>query len=154
MKIAIVTMFALTVVCAMPLIAHADDEADLQMAGQAIGELVTAEAMYSAALDGECGKHAPEYFRIARETMRLNIADLKEMLPPSSKQKITEQLNREDFKSQLNTFRTKAVDETLAMFRGKGVGQAFACGYVFGYLTELLLRSEQHRLRALKQLGK
>jgi len=154
MKITIVTMLALTGVCAMPLIAHADDEADLQIAGQAIGELVTAESMYSAALDGECGKHAPENFRIARETMRLNIADLKEMLPPSSKQKITEQLNREDFKSQLNTFRTKAVDETLAMFRSKGVSQAFACGYVFGYLTELFLRSEQHRLRALKQLGK
>jgi hypothetical protein len=154
MKIAIVTVLALAGVCAMPLAAYADDEADLQIVGQAIGEMVTAEAMFSAALDGECGKHAPENFRITRETMRLKIADLKEMLPPSSKQKITEQLNREDFQSQLNAFRKQAVDETLATFRSKGTNQAFACGYVFGYLTEPLIRSEQHRLRALKQLGK
>jgi hypothetical protein len=154
MKIAIVTVLALAGACAMPLAAHADDEADLQIAGQTIGELVTAEAMLSAALDGECSQHASENFRIMRETLRLNIADLKEVLPPSSKQKITEQLNREEFQSQLNTFRKKAVDETLALLRGKGVSPAFACGYVFGTLAEPLARSEQHRLRALKQLGK
>lgn len=154
MKITIVTVLGLVGVCAMPLAARADDEADLQVVGQAIGEMVTAEAMFSAALDGDCAQYAPEKFRISRETMRLNIADLEEMVPLSSKQRITEQLNREEFQSQLSAFKKKAVDDQLAAFHSQGTSPGFACGYVLGSLTDTLIHSEIRRLRALKQLGK
>jgi hypothetical protein len=130
MKKAIVTVLGLVGVCAMPLVARADDEADLQVAGQAIGEMVTAEAMLSAALDGECGQYAPEKFRITRETMRLDITDLEEIVPPSGRQRIAEQLKREDFQSELGAFKKKAVDEQLAAFHNQRVSPAFACGYV------------------------
>ena len=154
MKIAIVTVLGLIGVCATPFAARADDEADLQIVGQAVGEMVATEAMFSAALDGECGQYAPEKFRISRATMRLNIADLQEMVPPSSKQRITEQLNREDFQSQLGTFKKKAIDEQLAALHAQGSSPGFACGYVFGSLAETLIRSELRRQRVLKQLGK
>ena len=154
MKITIVTVLGLVGVCAMTLAAWADDEADLQTVGQAVGEMVTAEAMFSAALDGDCAQYAPEKFRISRETMRLNIADLQEMVPPSSRQRITEQLNREEFQSQLSAFKKKAVDEQLAAFHSQGTSPGFACGYVFGSLTETHIHSEIRRLRTLKQLGK
>jgi len=145
---------ALLGLCLLSAVAHADEESDLAVVGEAVGEMVTAQAMLSDALDGECGQYAPEKLRISRETMRLNIADLQAMLPEKSRNHIAAQLNRPEFKAQLEMFRKRGVEDELAMLRGDGANPVFACGYVFGLLTEPVLHSEHRRLRALQQLRK
>jgi len=91
MSMKIVALSGLLGLCTLSFAAHADDEADLTLAGEAVGEMVTVEAMLSAAIDGECRQYVPEKLRISRETMRLEIADLQEMLPQSSRKRLTEQ---------------------------------------------------------------
>jgi len=153
-RMKIIALSGLLGLCTLSLTVLGDDAADLALVGEAIGEMVTAEAMLSDALDGECAQYAPEKIRISRATMRLNIADLQEMLPVESRKKLTEQLNRPEFKTQLAEFRKKGVEDQLAMFRSEGVNPMFACGYVFGLLTDPVIHSEHRRLRAMQQLRK
>lgn len=152
MRIKIIALFGVLGLCAPSFAAHADDEADLALVGEAVGEMVTVEAMLSAAIDGECGQYVPEKLRISRETMRLEITDLQDMLSLANRKRLTEQLNRQEFKAQLEEYRKKGVDDELARLRSDGAQPLFACGYVFGLLTDPVIRSEHRRLRALEQL--
>ncbi len=153
MKAMLCTLIA-GVIAVIALPSRADDETDLRVVGESLGEMTIAEAMFSTALDGECGKFAPEDFRITRETMRLNIADLKGALSPAMRQKVVEQLGKDGFRTQVDGFKRKAVDEKLAMIRSKNGSQEFACGYVFGSLAVPLVRFENAMARGMKQLGK
>jgi hypothetical protein len=154
MRMKIVALSGLLGLCALSFAAYADDEADLALAGEAVGEMVTVEAMLSAAIDGECRQYVPEKLRISRETLRLEIADLQEMLPQSSRKRLTEQLNRQEFKAQMEAYKKKGVDDQLARLRSDGANPIFACGYVFGLLTDPVIHSEHRRSRALEQLRK
>jgi hypothetical protein len=154
MKITIVTVLGLVGVCAMPPAARADDEADLQTVGQAVGEMVTAEAMFSAALDGDCAQYAPEKFRISRETMRLNIARSGSNGSAIGQTADCRTVEQARIPIPAEYIQEEAVDDQLAAFHSQGTSLVFACGYVLGSLTETLIHSEIRRLRALKQLGK
>ncbi|HVY05432.1 MAG TPA: hypothetical protein VHB46_05610 [Burkholderiales bacterium] len=143
-----------TAVFALPCIALAGPEEDLQVISEAIAEMVTAESMISTALDGECGKYAPEDFRLTRVAMRQKIEDLKNALSPDSKQRVDAQLASNEFKTELETFRKKGVDETLSMVQSKSGNQVFSCGYVFGFLSPSVLRFDHAMARAAKHLAR
>lgn len=154
MRMTIVALAGLLCLGTLPFAARADDETDLAMVGEAVGEMVTVEAMLSAAIDGECRQYVPEKLRISREALRLEIADLQAMLPQASRKRLTEQLNRQEFKAHLEDYKKKGVDDELAQLRSDGAKPIFACGYVFGLLTDPVVHSEHRRLRAIEQLRK
>ena len=147
-------LLGLLAICTLPLAAPADDDSDLAMVTEAVGEMVTAEAMLSAAIDGECRQYVPEKLRIARESLRLEISDLQEMLPLSSRKRLADKLNGQAFQAQLEDYKKKGVHDELAQLRTDGAQPIFACGYVFGLLTGPVIHSEHRRLRAIEQLRK
>lgn len=152
MKVAVRVMLAGA--CALSMGAWADEDADMQVVAEAVGEMVTAESMLSAAVDGECGKYAPEDIRLTRVAMRQKIEDVEGAMPPGSRKKVLEQIASDDYQNQLKMFRKRGVEDTLAMIRGKGTDPVFACGYLFGFLSTPVLRFDHALARAAKLLSK
>ena len=149
-----VALLGLLGIWALSFAAGADDEGDLAIVTEAVGEMVTAEAMLSAAIDGECRQYVPEKLRIARESLRLEISDLQEMLPQSSRKRLAEKLHGQAFQAQVEDYKKKGVHDELAQLRSDGAQPIFACGYVFGLLTGPVIHSEHRRLRAIERLRK